>query len=375
VALFVNQGGDPLQWSKTVLSDSMSGARYATMADLDGDGALDVAAADWEGQVVWWPNSGDDPAQWSPQVVDSTCLGGHYVVARDLDGDGANDLLVVAYELDSVFWYRNGGGDPITWTRHVVADGVTQVLTAFPGDIDGDGDLDVVGSAAGLGQFAWWEISDFVPEGRLTSSVVDLGVGQESAALDWDAVTPPGTTLGLACRSSDDAGDLGPWSEALSSAGEITPPPGRFFQYRVEMETTEPDVSPILHELSLTSTPAPEECVPGSTTMCLNQGRFRVEVQWTDFEGGSGAGQVASVGSDDSGLFWFFGPDNWEMLVKVLDGCGVNQHYWVFAAATTTVGYTLRVVDCETGQVSAYTNELGVSSPAITDTVAFPGCP
>ncbi len=117
-----------------------------------------------------------------------------------------------------------------------------------------------------------------------------------------------------------------------------------------------------------------EACQPSETRLCLNQGRFRVEVFWRDFKDNTGTGQVV-LGSEDSGLFWFFAPDNWEMLVKVLDGCGVNDHFWVFAAATTNVEYTLQVTDTATGEVREYTNRLGISSPAITDTGAFATCP
>ncbi len=79
-------------------------------------------------------------------------------------------------------------------------------------------------------------------------------------------------------------------------------------------------------------------------------------------------------GSADSGLYWFFDPGNWEMLIKVLDGCAINAHHWVFSAATTTVEYTLRITDTETGQVREYFNPLGQAAPAITDTSAFATC-
>lgn len=115
-------------------------------------------------------------------------------------------------------------------------------------------------------------------------------------------------------------------------------------------------------------------CVPGPTVLCLNGGRFRVEVAWKDFQGGEGPGSVVpGAVSDDSGLFWFFAPDNWELLVKVLDGCGVNGHHWVFAAATTNVEYTLTVTDTQTDQAWSRRNPLGRASPAVTDTVAL-GC-
>jgi hypothetical protein len=49
--------------------------------------------------------------------------------------------------------------------------------------------------------------------------------------------------------------------------------------------------------------------------------------------------------SANSGLFWFFDLNNWEMLIKVLDGCAINGHYWVLGAATTDVGYQLEIRD------------------------------
>ncbi len=116
-------------------------------------------------------------------------------------------------------------------------------------------------------------------------------------------------------------------------------------------------------------------CRPSLTNLCLSRGRFKVEIDWQDLESNTGAGQVVPFRSDDSGLFWFFNADNWEMLVKVLDGCGINSHFWVFAAATTNVEYTLRVTDTESGAVKEYVNPLGVAAPAITDTEAFATCP
>ncbi len=115
-------------------------------------------------------------------------------------------------------------------------------------------------------------------------------------------------------------------------------------------------------------------CLASPIHRCLNQGRFQVEIEWADFSGNSGLGRAVPDGSSDSGLFWFFDPGNWEMLVKVLDGCGLNEHYWVFAGATTNVEYTLRVTDTETGQVREYYNPPGRSAAAINDTSAFASC-
>jgi pimeloyl-ACP methyl ester carboxylesterase len=128
------------------------------------------------------------------------------------------------------------------------------------------------------------------------------------------------------------------------------------------------------HPVGIDGGGEPEACTPGPSTLCLGGGRFKVEVAWKDFQGNTGQGAVVPGASDASGLFWFFAPDNWELLVKVLDGCALNGHHWVFSAATTTVQYTLKVTDTRTGEVATWTNPLGGSPPAVTDTNALSGC-
>ncbi len=108
----------------------------------------------------------------------------------------------------------------------------------------------------------------------------------------------------------------------------------------------------------------------------LVDGRFAVEVSWSDFDGNSGAGRVVPgrATSAESVLFSFFERGNWELMLKVLDGCGFNGHWWLLGAASTNVEYTLRVTDTTTGAMRVIVNPLGVSSPAITDVEAF-ACP
>ena len=99
--------------------------------------------------------------------------------------------------------------------------------------------------------------------------------------------------------------------------------------------------------------------------------RFEIEVTWMDFAGLEGRGQLVSPPSEDSALFWFFHPDNWELMVKVLDACQLNNHFWVFAAASTDVEYAIRVRDLEADREWSFANPLGAASPAVTDTAAF----
>ncbi len=88
-----------------------------------------------------------------------------------------------------------------------------------------------------------------------------------------------------------------------------------------------------------------------------------------------GRAAIVRVGTNDSGLFRFFDTNNWEVLIKVLDGCAVNGHVWVFAVSTTDLGYRIAVTDTLTDSLKEYRNEPGLPAPAIADTTAFPeGC-
>ncbi len=115
-------------------------------------------------------------------------------------------------------------------------------------------------------------------------------------------------------------------------------------------------------------------CVSNSERRCLQDSRYAVAATWRKADGESGAGRVVYEGTNDSGLFTFFSRENWEILVKVLDGCAVNGHMWVYSASTTDLGYTIRVTDTVTDAVKEYGNEPGLPAPAITDAEAFQAC-
>ena len=114
-------------------------------------------------------------------------------------------------------------------------------------------------------------------------------------------------------------------------------------------------------------------CAASAETRCLQDSRYAVEVEWRKPNGETGAGRVVHVGTNDSGVFSFFSPNNWEILINVLDGCAMNGHVWVYAASTTDLGYVVRVTDTVTETVQEYRNEPGVPASAITDVTAFPG--
>ena len=109
-------------------------------------------------------------------------------------------------------------------------------------------------------------------------------------------------------------------------------------------------------------------CVPSPQVLCLGGGRFRVVADWRA-QGTRGDGS-AVVLTEDTGYFWFFDASNVEVILKVLDGRGVNDYYWVFYGALSNVEYALTVTDTETGEVQRYENPAGRLA-SVADTEAF----
>lgn len=123
-----------------------------------------------------------------------------------------------------------------------------------------------------------------------------------------------------------------------------------------------------------------EACVPDTTTLCIDDlpgdGRFKIEVEFRTVQAGGVEGRgraipLSSLGVTSGGLFWFFSPDNPEMLIKIIDGCSVNGHFWVFYSAGTNVALTTVVTDTHTGRTFIDINPDLNAAPPLQDTQAF----
>jgi hypothetical protein len=112
-------------------------------------------------------------------------------------------------------------------------------------------------------------------------------------------------------------------------------------------------------------------CTPNDNTLCLNGGRFAVTAVWRDFQGHIGTATAVPL-TADTGYFWFFAPSNVELVVKVLDGRGLNDNFWLFYGALSTVDYTIVMRDTQTGAARVYHNGAG-SLASIADTRALTG--
>jgi PKD repeat protein len=157
VAWWRNDGGIPVNWTKQNIGTNFSGARSISAGDIDGDNDNDVVgAALLSNEISWWRNDGGNPIVWTKFSVSNNFNGAHKVCLFDLDGDQDLDILGTAYMNNQIAWWRNDGGDPIEWTKIVVTNNFYGAVIGYSHDIDEDGDVDVVATAQGSNQVAWW---------------------------------------------------------------------------------------------------------------------------------------------------------------------------------------------------------------------------
>lgn len=111
------------------------------------------------------------------------------------------------------------------------------------------------------------------------------------------------------------------------------------------------------------------DCTP-STTVLHFDGGYEVSMCYRTPQGDEGQAKSGIWASGESGLLWFFNRDNAEVLVKVLDGCAVNGHRWVFVAPVTDLEFNLWVTG-PTGRRWTHSNRQGVTASTKSDTSAF----
>lgn len=229
ISWWENENSDGSAWTEHRLNDSFDGARSVYAADLDGDSDLDIlGAAELGDQIIWWENSSGDATTWIEHTVTATFNGARSAYPVDLDQDGDQDIVGTAYHANSVIWWENSTSDATAWTEHAIDDTFGNAISAFPVDIDRDGDPDVLGAAELDDTIAWWEnetihsIALYPPEFNYTiSDTVDGSVWSEAVDMDVDGdldVLAAGYNEGSVSWFENTNGNAAAWSRHIVSS-------------------------------------------------------------------------------------------------------------------------------------------------------------
>lgn len=156
-----NSGGEIISWVEHSVDADFMGANGVAGADVDGDGDIDVLGAAFDASdITWWENVNGDGLTWTAHIIDAEFGGANDVFAEDVDGDGDIDVLGAAYNDDDITWWENVDGSGLTWTEHAVNEEYNGAFSVSAMDVDGDGDIDVLGAGYFADDITWWENMD-----------------------------------------------------------------------------------------------------------------------------------------------------------------------------------------------------------------------
>jgi len=133
----------PDSWAVHPVTDRSPSDVGAVAIDVDRDGNVDIVAGG-----EWYRNPGRagglaSAERWQAHVFDRDLSGVHDVAAADIDGDGRLDIATQS-DRNDLRWYRIAADPASPWTKVRIGPSVHAGLAL--GDLDGDGDIDVVRS-------------------------------------------------------------------------------------------------------------------------------------------------------------------------------------------------------------------------------------
>ena len=185
-AWYENLDGQGSFSSANIITTNANGIISVDIADMDGDGDLDVLSAsitniNGETNVAWYENTDGQGVFIGENIITNDADFCYFVSAVDVDNDGDMDILSNSGETgnDRIFWQENldglgnfgpqiSFGENIEFCRYIIG-----------ADIDDDGDSDVVYSDQNAGIVAWHE------------NLTILGIQETNATLHFSVSPNP----------------------------------------------------------------------------------------------------------------------------------------------------------------------------------------
>lgn len=160
IAWFKNLGSGIFQ--QQIITESLNGASSVFATDMDNDGDIDVVAASrFSDKIVWFENIDGLEDFGTERVIATNISGANYVYCIDLDSDGDMDVLSLALWDNIIAWHENLDGLGNFGPKNIIASDADYIYAA---DIDNDGDIDLLSASTGIngnnGYIAWYENLD-----------------------------------------------------------------------------------------------------------------------------------------------------------------------------------------------------------------------
>jgi len=216
IAWYRNDGSGNFGPQLTIGLSNDDGQADVAVADLDGDGDLDVisSATRFANSIDWYRNDGNGNFG-ARRNVTTAVRRTEDMTTADLDGDGHLDILSASANNDRIVWFKNDGNGNFGPLRTITTQAYRAMAVA-KGDLDGDGDLDVLSASFLDNRVAWYRndgSGNFGPQNTISTalkSLVDVTVADLDGDGDLDALSASFSDDRIAWYRNDGNGNFGP---------------------------------------------------------------------------------------------------------------------------------------------------------------------
>jgi len=158
IAWYENDGAANPSFTAADIATSADGAQQVFVADMDNDGDMDIVSVSYtDNALAWYENDGAANPSFTAADISTSENGPASVFVADLDNDGDMDIVIGAYDDHTIAWYENDGAADPSWSASDVDASAQEVECVFVADMDNDGDMDILSASRNDDAIAWYE--------------------------------------------------------------------------------------------------------------------------------------------------------------------------------------------------------------------------